>query len=50
MTALIPVVPVTGHTVVETIKVSVVRYVVFDVKGQLVTEDGHAVIVAVRVL
>jgi hypothetical protein len=40
----------TGHTVVETRMVSVVTYVLFCVAGQSTTLDGHAVIVAVRVL
>jgi len=39
-----------GQTVVETAIVSVVTKVVFDRAGQSVTEDGQAVIVAVRVL
>ena len=47
---LLPVTSATGQTVVETTRVSVVRYVVFDLSGQLVTEEGHAVMVAVRVL
>lgn len=47
---LTPVASATGQTVVETIRVSVVKYVVLDLRGQLVTEDGHAVMVAVRVL
>lgn len=40
----------TGHTVVETRMVSVVTYVLFCLTGQSTTLDGHAVIVAVRVL
>lgn len=47
---LVPVASATGQIVVETTKVSVVKCVVFDLRGQLVTEDGHAVMVAVRVL
>lgn len=38
---------VTGQTMVETKMVSVVKYVVLAVAGQLVTVDGHAVIVLV---
>lgn len=41
---------VTGQTVVETKTVSVVVYVLFWDAGQLVTLDGHAVMVAVRVV
>lgn len=37
---LTPVASATGQTVVETIRVSVVKYVVFDLGGQLVTEMG----------
>lgn len=40
----------TGQTVVETTIVSVVTYVVLAVAGQLVTVDGHAVIVLVWVV
>lgn len=40
----------TGQTVVETTIVSVVMWVVFSVAGQLVTVEGQAVIVAVRVV
>ena len=40
----------TGQTVVVTAIVSVVRKVVLDRAGQLVTDEGQAVMVAVRVL
>jgi hypothetical protein len=37
----------TGQTVIDTTIVSVVTYVVLAVTGQLVTVDGHAVMVLV---
>jgi hypothetical protein len=44
------VVSVNGQTVVEATSVSVVIKVVFDLAGQSVTDEGHAVMVEVRVV